>query len=164
MKVVDLIDELEEIVRRSNTVPLSNKKIMLNPDDIIDLIDEIRMRLPEEVMEARRIKQEENRIIAAAQAKAKSLIDNAMKKQKELIDSDEVAKSAYGQAEMTIKESEEKAKKIIAKAEANAKELIGGSAEYSEGIIKKIQDELKRINEILEENRNQLKSIKRKNS
>lgn len=164
MKVVELIDELEEIIRRSNTVPLSNKKIMLNPDDIVDIIDEIRMRLPEEVLEARRIRQEENRIIAAAQAKAKTLIENAMKKQKELIDSDEVAKSAYTQAELTIKESEEKAKKIVVKAEANAKEIIGGSAEYSERVIKQIQDELRKINETLEENRNQLKSIKRKNS
>ncbi|MEL7569604.1 MAG: hypothetical protein AAGU14_03480 [Eubacteriaceae bacterium] len=164
MKVIELIDELEEIVRRSNTVPLSNKKIMLNPDDIIDIIDEIRMRLPEEVLEARRIKQEENRIIAAAQTKAKALIEGAVKKQKELIDSDEVAKNAYSQAETTIKESEEKAKKILAKAEANAKEIISGCAEYSEGIIKRIQDDLKKTNEILEENRNQLKGIKRKNT
>jgi vacuolar-type H+-ATPase subunit H len=164
MKVVELIDELEEIVRRSNTVPLSNKKIMINPDDIMDIIDEIRMRLPEEVLEARRVKQEESRIITAAQTKAKALIENAVKKQRELIDSDEVAKNAYNQAEQTIKESEEKGKKILTKAETNAKELVGGSAEYAESVLKKVQDELKRINDILEENRSQLKSIKRKNS
>ncbi len=164
MRVVELLDELEEIIRRSNTVPLTNKKIMLNPEDVLDLIDEIRQRLPEEVLEGRRVRQEESRIIGAAQSKAKTLIEGAVRKQKELIDSDEVARNAYMQAQQTIKDSEDLAKKIVAQAELNAKEVIGGSAEYAEGMLKNVQDELKKMNEVLEENRSQLKSIKRKNS
>ncbi len=164
MKVMELIDELEEVIRNSSAVPLSNKKVMISTDDVMDIIDEIRMRLPEEVLEARRVKQEESRIINAAQSKAKALIESAVKKQRELIDSDEVAKNAYQQAELTVKESADRAKKVTAKAEANAKELVAGSADYAENILKDIQNELKRVNDILEENRSQLKSIKRKNS
>lgn len=164
MKVMELIDELEEVIRNSSAVPLSNKRVMISTDDIMDIIDEIRMRLPEEVLEARRVKQEETRIINAAQSKAKALIESAVKKQRELIDSDEVAKNAYQQAEQTIKESEDRAKKITAKAEANAKELIAGSADYAETMLKDIQNEFKRINDILEENRSQLKQIKRKHT
>lgn len=164
MRVVELLDELEEIIRRSNTVPLTNKKIMLNPEDVLDLIGEIRQRLPEEVLEGRRVRQEEGRIIGAAQSKAKTLIESAIRKQKELIDSDEVARNAYMQAQQMIKDSEELAKKIVAQAELNAKEVIGGSAEYAENMLKNVQDELKKMNEVLEENRSQLKGIKRKNS
>ena len=46
MRVLDLLAELEEVVEKGNTLPFSSKAFV-NPEEVIEIIDEIRDSLPE---------------------------------------------------------------------------------------------------------------------
>lgn len=54
MKVLELLTELEELVEKGNTLPFSSKALV-SPEEIMEIIDEIREELPAELVQAREI-------------------------------------------------------------------------------------------------------------
>ena len=65
MKVLDLLGEIEEIVDTSSGVPLTGK-IMVDSNEILQLVNEIKDALPDEIQQAQWIKNERDRILGEA--------------------------------------------------------------------------------------------------
>ena len=61
MTVLDLLDEIEEIVETSSAVPLTNK-IMVDGNELREIVKEIRQSLPDDVQQAKWIKEQKNNI------------------------------------------------------------------------------------------------------
>ena len=72
MKVLELLDLLEEEIESGGSLPLTGKKI-LDPDKLLDIVDEIREALPGEFRQAEILKQERERILEDAQKEAATL-------------------------------------------------------------------------------------------
>ena len=64
MKVIELLQEIEDILDTSGGFPLTGK-VMVDPDEIRNLLKEIRDELPEEIQQAQWIKNERQRILDA---------------------------------------------------------------------------------------------------
>jgi len=69
MEIFTLLEELEDIMEKSRSVPFSNKCIV-DKEQILDIIKEIRLKLPEEIKQAKWIKEERQRILVEAQNEA----------------------------------------------------------------------------------------------
>ena len=63
MTVLDLLDEIEEIVETSSAVPLTNK-IMVDGNELREIVKEIRQSLPDDVQQAKWIKEQKNNILS----------------------------------------------------------------------------------------------------
>ncbi|MBC3804743.1 hypothetical protein GH808_09905 [Acetobacterium fimetarium] len=148
MRVIDLLAELEEIVEKGNAVPFSSKAL-IDPEEIIEIIDEIRDSLPEELTEAKKIVAERKKIISTAQSEAEHMKAEAEKRLKELIDTNEVTKTATAQAN-----------EIMRNANASAKALKTGTQNYTDKLLYSFQLQLKEMNEKIEQNRRELKNMK----
>ena len=59
MKVLELLDLLEEEIENGSSLPLTGKKI-LDPDKLLDIVDDIREVLPSEFRQAEILKQNAN--------------------------------------------------------------------------------------------------------
>lgn len=70
----DLIDELEDALAEGRRVPFSGR-LMVDEERILDIIDRMRVAIPEEQKRARRIIQEQERLIAEAQARVQEVLD-----------------------------------------------------------------------------------------
>ena len=70
MKVLDLLNELEEVLDMASGVPLV-KKVMVDPDEVTDIVKEIRQELPDEIQQAQWIKNERERILNEARLNMK---------------------------------------------------------------------------------------------
>ena len=57
MTVLDLLDELEDIVDTAPNVPLTGK-IMVESSEVLEIVDDIRKALPEDVKQAKWLKDE----------------------------------------------------------------------------------------------------------
>ena len=68
-KVDELLAELEDILEQSRTVPFSSK-VAVNRDEIYEIIDEIRRKLPEEIRQSRELIKDRNKILIDAQKEA----------------------------------------------------------------------------------------------
>lgn len=123
MEILKMIDLLEDKVEQSKAIPLLNRAIV-DKDDLLASIEEIRLNVPEDVKQARLIREERKRILAEAQAEADEIIKNAKEKTDKMVDEHEITKKAY-----------EQANQIIAAAQKNSRELRMGARQYVDSLF-----------------------------
>lgn len=145
MDVLKLIDEIEDILESSTSLPFSGK-VMVDADELLEILKEIRIKLPDEIKQASWIKEERQRILAEAQKDADTILNEAELKLEELIEESEITKKA-----------KETAEEIITKAQNNAKEIRLGALEYADNILYETQQNLKQLIDLLNDNRQELR-------
>lgn len=106
MKVLELLDELDEIIEISSMLPVV-KKIMVNPDEIREIVKEIRIELPDEIQQAQWIKNERSRILEEAKADCESMLKEAHLKAESLVEIDEITVKAKARAEEILRVAQE---------------------------------------------------------
>lgn len=148
MKVLKLLDELEDIVESSSSIPFAGKTFV-DREEVLEIIKEIRLQLPDEVKQAVWIKEERQKILIEAQQEADSVIDHAKEHIEQLVEKDEVTKHAQ-------KRSDE----IIQQAQENAKEMRLSARQYTDELLSGVEHELQSMLETIKENRNELKSMR----
>ena len=72
MEIFTLLETLEDILERSKSIPFSGKGIV-DKEELLEIIKEIRLKLPDELKQAKWIKEERQRIIEEAQKKQMEL-------------------------------------------------------------------------------------------
>ena len=147
MEVLKLINEIEDIIEDGSTVPFS-KKVMVERDEILEIIKEIRIMLPDEIKQASWIKEEKQRILVEAEKEAGELMERAQKRAEELIEDETITSQAKKRAE-----------EIINKANYNSREIMEGAMEYADELLSETQEKLKKVIELLDENRNELQGL-----
>lgn len=68
-----LIDELEALVARGRRMPL--RKLLIDEDDLLQIVDRLRTAIPAEVRQAHRVLDEHDRILETARAQARALLE-----------------------------------------------------------------------------------------
>ena len=89
MAVTDTLKKLEDLVADASHLPFSDKALV-NDDEIVHLIEELRMDLPKELNRATEIMQEQENILARARDEAKDIIDAAQVRANQLLDENEI--------------------------------------------------------------------------
>lgn len=145
MDVLNLIDEIEDILEDSSSIPFSGK-VMVDKEEILEIIKEIRIKLPDEIKQATWIKDERQRILAEAQKEADTIVNEAKSHLEELIDEDEITRNA-----------KERALEIVTKAQNNAKEIRIGAMEYADNLLVETQENLSSLIDLLDKNRQELR-------
>ena len=79
MEIFTLLETLEDILEKSKTLPFTDKSIV-EKEQILDIIKEIRLKLPDELKQAKWIKEERERIINEAQKDADDIVKEAGEK------------------------------------------------------------------------------------
>lgn len=123
MEILQMIDMLEDKVEQSKTIPLLNRAL-IDRDELLAAIEELRLNLPEDIKQARLIKDERKRILAEAQTEADGIINGAKEKMQKLVDEHEITRKAY-----------EQANQIIATAQKNSRELRMGARQYVDSLF-----------------------------
>lgn len=145
MDVLNLIDEVEDIVESGTSLPFTNK-VMVNKEELLDIMKEIRIKLPDEIKQATWIKDERQRILADAQKDADNILNEAEYKIEELIVEEEIIKIANNRAE-----------EIVTRAQHKAKEIRIGAMEYADSLLLETQENLKEMIQLLNDNRKELR-------
>lgn len=137
MEIFTLLETLEDILEQSKTVPFTNKGIV-EKNEILDIIKEVRLKLPDELKQAKWIKEERERIIAEAQKDAEDIVKEAENRIISMIDEHEITKKAY-----------EKKTEIIADANEMYREITKGTNTYVDGILSNMEDNMIKLGESL---------------
>ena len=117
------METLEEIAENGKSVPFTNKT-MVDRDEILDLIKEIRIKLPEELKQAKWVKEERTRILIEAQKEADDIVKEAENRIIAMIDEHEITKKAYAQKAEIIETANEMAREIANGTKDHADELL----------------------------------------
>ncbi|AKL95521.1 H+ATpase subunit H [Clostridium aceticum] len=148
MDVLKLLEELEEIIESGSSIPFAHK-VLVDRDEVLEVIKEIRIHLPDEVKQAQWIKEERQRILVEAQQEADTIIEEANEHVIAMVEQDEITKIARSQAE-----------EIIAEAQMGAKEMRLGARDYADEILSNVEGVLDGLMETVKTNRDELKGMK----
>ncbi len=123
MEILEILDVLEDKVENAKNIPIINRAI-IDKEDLLASIEDIRLRLPDDLKQARWIKDDRKRILAEAKEEADALIKQGEEKAAQLVDEHAITKRAY-----------EQANSIIASAQKNSRELRLGARQYIDKVL-----------------------------
>ncbi len=138
MDILHLIDRLEEIVRESRRVPLSDVRLV-NERRIWPLLDQMRISIPDEMRRAERIIRERERSKAQATEEAERIIELARQEAAQLAADHRIAHAA-----------EKEAGAIRDQARQEAREIVVGADEYAFDVLCDLEQELKQALTVIE--------------
>lgn len=131
MRVEEILEEFEEMVKDAWSLPLSGGKGFVNVEKIGELINEIRSELPNELTQAKAIISDRSQIISDAKSESERIISLAEEKAKAMVNRDEI-----------VKQATEKAESLILEAKVQSRDMKKAAHEYVDDIMKRTDDVL----------------------
>lgn len=132
MDIQHLIDRLEQTLAESRRIPLT-ANLIVDEDRVFNIIDQLRVTLPEEVKKAARVEAEKDRILAQAQEEAERIRELAKQEAAELVRRDTIMAAAQQRADT-----------ILERARREADILRNDSDAYVMEVLSKLEEDLLR--------------------
>ncbi len=152
MDALELLDELEDIIEKGAAVPFSGRCI-LERDELLDVLQELKLKLPEDLKQAKWIKEERQRILQEAQAEADEIIKTVEKKAVSMVDENEITKQAMIRGKQIVDSSTNEAIEIADSAYNYSDNLL----ETVEKVVLSSMKELEQCVAIVRNNRSNLR-------
>ncbi len=142
---MELIDMVEEVIEKASSVPLTGK-VMVDKEEILDYMQQMRLVYPEENKEAKWIKSQRDKILSEAESRAANIQKNAEETQMQLIDEHEITRCAYEQANELVRNASEQAMEIKADCEQYVEDILNDAEARLEMLLRKIKEDRIDIN------------------
>jgi len=131
MAVDKYLDRIDDVLEEAWNLPFTGGKRMIDIEKIRNLMDEIRLNLPQEIKDAKNIVADREDIIKDANAEAEEIIKKAENHTRKMISEQEIVKSAR-----------EKANEMLSDAHSKLRATERAVVEYSETTLKKAEEAL----------------------
>lgn len=134
-RIEQTIEDMYEFIEGCKPQPFSGGKIIVPKDELYDLLDELRLRTPDEIKRYRKVLTNRDAIIAGAEKKAASIVEETKKQSETLINSSEIMQQAYEQANQVVGQATEEARRILEEARDEADEIRLGALSYTNDLL-----------------------------
>lgn len=121
VEILYLLDQLEDMVGISKRVPFSHR-VMVEEDDFVELVEQLRLAIPSEVRQAQRVVRDREKIIAEAQQEAAHIIEAARSRAEYLVSNEGVFNEAKQRSEEILRLAEERRKRQMGEIDVYAME------------------------------------------
>ena len=143
-----LLDTLYELIDGAKNAPLSSDKCMVNRDEALDMLDEIRAQLPVELKRAQELIRAKDEYVEAA----KRDVDRMM--QKAELD----AKSKVSESEV-LATAREKGHEIIRRAEDRSREMYRVANDYTEDALRRTEEAIQMALDEIKQSRARFRAV-----
>ena len=123
MDILHLVDRLEEIFNAGQPVPFFHRRLV-DEDRVLEIIDQMRVSIPEEVKKAQQVLDQRDRIMAKAQEEATRTVQLAKEKADQMVDREALVAQAQGRADQIVLNAKTDAQAIRAEADDYALESL----------------------------------------
>jgi hypothetical protein len=136
MDLASRLQQLEDLVREAKSMPLSSSALV-NREEVLELILEMKENLPEEVKQARWVVKDREELLGKARAEGERLVQEAKDEQLRMARKEEIVSRARAEAERIQSEAEEDGRRIRLEAE----DYVDAKLAQFEIALRKIQEE-----------------------
>jgi vacuolar-type H+-ATPase subunit H len=123
MNIHEAIDRLEYLIAHSRQIPLT-RTVVVDQEEVLACIDDLRLSLPDEIKQARWTLQEQQRLLSEAQAEAARTVSKAGERAQTMIGQHDLVKRAEKQAEAMLREASAKAEETRRAADRYASDVM----------------------------------------
>ncbi len=124
MDIMYLVDRLEALVNGSRRVPLSSR-IMLEEEDLLAIVEQMRQTIPNEVKQARRVLQDREQILKQAQSEAEKIVTMARERAEYMINQEGILTMAKERGEQMLSDAQRDAQSTRSEIEQYAVDVLG---------------------------------------
>ena len=138
-RLYETVDELTTVIENARSVPMSGS-CMVPRDHLLDLLDDLRESLPEDVQAAGAIVEQRTEILQQAQAEAERLTGRTRGESEQLLSSarrqrDELLATARRQRDELLTQAQTDAEDIVVEAESEAERLVAEAVAHREALL-----------------------------
>lgn len=133
MDILHLVDRLEELFNESRPIPLTHS-VVVDEDRVLEIIDQMRISIPDEVKKAQQVLAQRDRVLAQAQEEANRTITLAKQKAEEFVTRDAIVQAAQSRAEQ-----------VMNQARADTEAMRQEADEYILNSLSTLESELTRL-------------------
>jgi len=123
MDILHLVDRLEEILNQSRPFPFTHS-VIVDEDKMLDLIDQMRVAIPDEVKKAQQVLAQRDRILAQATEEANRTLAIAREKSEQLVERDSIAQASQSRADQVIVQARAEAERMRREADEYVVETL----------------------------------------
>jgi cell division septum initiation protein DivIVA len=148
-RLYETVDELTTVIENARSVPMSGS-CMVPRDHLLDLLDDLRESLPEEVQAAGAIVEQRQEILQQAQAEAERLTGRTRTDCEQMLANvrrqrEETLATARRQRDELLTQAQEEADELLARAEAEVERLVADGRRHREALIADGQEQQARL-------------------
>lgn len=132
MDILHLVDRLEELFNESRSIWLT-RNVIVDEDRMIDIIDQMRVSIPDEIKKAQQLLAQRDRVLAQAQEEAHRIVEISKEKSDELVSRENITQNAQARYDQ-----------VIAQARAEADAIRKEADDYALGVLTQLEKELQR--------------------
>ena len=147
-EVMELIDQLYTMVSEAWGVPLGNEKCIVERDQVLEILDEIKTAMPVELSEAKRLVSARDEFINNAKREAENILKQAEQRARQMISHEEVYLQAQKEADDLMKN-----------AQAKIKELRQVTNDYVDDSMKRTEDAIAQALSEIRESRGKFRAL-----
>lgn len=133
MDILHLVDRLEELFNASRPIPLTHS-VIVDEDRFLDIIDQMRISIPEEVKKAQQIFTQKERLLSQAQEEANRTLQVSREKADQMVEKESLTQDA-----------QRRATQIIEQARLEAEQTRMGADQYALDGLSGMERELERL-------------------
>ena len=131
MSIEEILDQLDELIDRAWSLPLTGGRCVVDADKVRELLDDVRLNMPTEIRQAQSIVADRTEIVNTAKKEAEAIIARAEKRAAALVEEEEI-----------VRQSKRKAAEIAQQAQQQSREMRQSAKEFVDNILKNTEESL----------------------
>ena len=131
MSIEEILDQLDELIDRAWSLPLTGGRCVVDADKVRELLDDVRLNMPTEIRQAQSIVADRTEIVNTAKKEAEAIIARAEKRTAALVEEEEI-----------VRQSRSKAAEIAQQAQQQSREMRQSAKEFVDNILKNTEESL----------------------
>ena len=148
MDILHLVDRLEELFNNSRAIPFTHN-VIVDEDKFLDIIDQMRISVPEEVKKAQEVFTKKDRVMAQAQEEANRTLALARDKADDLIEKEALVSDAKRRADQIVEQARVEADNVKAGADNYAQESLMNLEHAMEQLLTQVRNGVRLLEEKL---------------
>jgi hypothetical protein len=141
--VVDIVDALEELVGGARRLPFT-PSVVVNEEEILELVDRIRVALPDDLVSARHTLDERDQILERAEREVAGVTARAEEEAARAVGEAQTQAASLIEDHAIIAAATEQARALVADAEQQAAAERAAADDYAREVMQRLEEQLER--------------------
>ncbi|HOF28175.1 MAG TPA: hypothetical protein PLY06_02335 [Anaerolineaceae bacterium] len=150
MDILHLVDRLEELFNNSKPIPLS-RNVVVDENSFMDIIDQMRISIPDEIKKAQQVIAQKDRILAQAQEEANRTVALAREKSEKMVEKSEVYLAAQAKVEQITEQARRDSLQTQQEADRYVVDTLSGLERELKKVLQQVQNGINSLNPASEE-------------
>lgn len=138
-RIEQLIEEMYEYIEGCKPKGFSTTQVIVMKEDIYDILDEMKLKIPEEIKRCAKVVSNKDQIIANAEERAEKIIAEARHQAELLVQESEIMRQAYLQANEMLSRARQEADSVFQQASEDAETISNGALNYTNDMLSEVE-------------------------